>query len=398
MLTFNYQSVNRDGEITKAKGIALNKEALIEELGAKGEIVLKCSRSYDIHQILGITGVKLNDIIIFTRQLAVMMQAGINLQSSLDLISQSTENEKLRYELGNILDDLKQGRPLSEGMLRTGVFDNFLVGLIKIAEVSGSIDEVMERAAEYYEKEGVLRKKIIGALMYPIILLVLSVVVVTFLILTVVPMFSSMFKDMGMAELPAASQIVMGISEFLQSYGFILLGLIIAGIIALIRFFKIEVNKKKLDKWLLDLPKLGLLIKKINGARFARSMDLLLKSGVTIMESFELIDWIVSNLEIRERLNKSREVVVAGQTYAKALQQADSFPDILVNMVRVGEETGSLETVLDKTSTFFEQEAESAIDTFIRILEPIILAFIGILILFIILAVFLPMFELYNSL
>ncbi len=397
MIAFKYESINRDGTITKGKTVCINKEALEDELARKGEVLVKCAKTFDIKQKLGYTGVKLRDIIIFTRQLAVMMQAGVNLQTSIDLISSGTENEKLKSSLIAVGEDLKAGVTLSDSMYRTGIFDDFLVGLVKIAEVSGSIDEVMGRAADYYESEGVLRKKIKSAITYPIILLVLAIGVVTFLILGVVPVFSGLFADMGITDLPAMSKLVIGISDFLVAYGIFLLLGIIGAIIFVINFFRVEENRKLLDAWVLTLPLVGILIKKITAARFARSMDILLKSGVTIMETFDLVDWIIGNMEIRKRLNNSRDVVAAGKTYTMALQQADAFPEILVNMVKVGEETGSLETVLDKTSVFFEQEAESAIEAFIRALEPIILIIIAVLILFIVLAVFLPMFDLYNA-
>lgn len=397
MPLYVYTAMNLSKESVSGEQDAIDKNELEKILNQGGLVLLSCHRKRDFGAILS-GRVALRDIIIFSRQFAVMMSAGVGMQEAIRLIAEGSEKPVMRSTLLSIREDLRGGVTLSDAMKRrSSIFDEFFIGMVEVGEYSGNFDDIMRQVADFYEEEGRLKRSIRGALIYPIVLLTLTVAVVTYLLLGIIPTFQEMFSQLGVDQLPGITKMVVAVSDYLRNYTLIVVvGIVALG--ALMGFYlHSEGGKETFHALQLHIPLVGKLIAKINASRFARSMDILTKSGVTIIESFDLIDAMISNREIRKRFKICRESILVGNSYASSLQKMNVFPVMLISMVAVGETTGSLAEVFDKTSSFFDDEAKEAIKSMIQIIEPILLVFIAITIGVVILSVFLPMFEIMDS-
>lgn len=397
MPTYHYKAMDEMGIVTKGVEDVLDEQQLVGLLNDKKLYLVSCSKQLLPKISLMKKKVKLRDIIIFSRQFSVMIQAGITINESIKMISGYTANVQLSTALKEIDMEMNRGIPLSEGMAKhSDIFKPFFISMVRVGEFSGEFDTVLRRTADFYEKEGRLHKKIISALMYPCILIALTVAITVFLLTGIVPTFAGLFKDMGI-KLPAITSFLITLSDFFKTYGVTLaVVLVLIGIIV-VKYFRTEKGKYQLDKKLLELPIIGSVVSKTTTSRFTRSMDILLKSGITLIQSFEITDSLMSNVYILEKLEICRDRVRLGYSYAESLNEMKVFPVIMVNMVRVGEKTGSLAEVFEKTSDFFDEEAEAEIEHMISLLEPIILVVIAVVICMIFLSLMLPMFDLLDN-
>lgn len=397
MPLYMYTAMNLSMGRVSGEQDAIDKKNLESILNQNDLLLVSCQKKFSIETMFK-GKIKLRDIIIFSRQFSVMMSAGVGMQEAVRLIAEGSENPRMKSALLSVREDLRGGITMSDSMKRRDyAFDDFFIGMVRVGEYSGSFEEIMKRVADFYEDEGRLKRSIRGALMYPIILIILTISVVTYLMMGIIPTFQEMFVQVGVARLPGITRVVIAISNFLKSYAiFTAAGILAAGFL-IGTYLNSESGKERFHALQLRIPGIGKLIAKINASRFARSMDILTKSGVTIIESFDLIDAMIGNREIRKRFKLCRENIMTGHSYASSLQKMEVFPVMLISMVSVGEATGALAEVFDKTSSFFDEEANEAIKTLIQLIEPILLIFIALSIGVIILSIFLPMFDIMDA-
>ncbi|WP_134052249.1 type II secretion system F family protein [Rheinheimera aquimaris] len=390
---FTYKGVNRrgkkvDGEI-KGTSIAEVK-ALLRQQGITPSGVKKKPKS-----LFG-DGKKIKpvDIAIFTRQIATMLGAGVPLVQSIDLIANGADNKSLRTLMQKISVKVQAGLPLSETLREhPKYFDELYCDLVKSGEASGSLDQIFDRLAIYKEKAEALKSKIKKAMFYPVAVLVVAAIVTSILLIFVVPQFAEIFAGFG-AELPAFTLFVLGISEMMQQYWW----LVLAGIIA--TFFVIKktyASNLKFRTWadgrIIKLPVIGSILNKAAVARYARTLSTTFAAGVPLIEALESAAGASGNEVYKNAILFIREEVSAGIQMHHAMKQTDQFPEMVISMVSIGEETGALDSMLAKVANIYEQEVDDAVDGLTALLEPMIMAVLGVVIGGLIIAMYLPIFQ-----
>ncbi len=336
------------------------------------------------------------DVAIFSRQFSTMINAGLPVLQCLSIIAEQQQNAKFKRVIGNIKDDIGSGGNLSDAMGKhPDIFNELYVNMIRSGELGGVLDTILERLSIYMEKAEALRRKIKSAMMYPVIVVSVAALVIVFLMVKVIPTFETVFSSFG-KELPPLTQFIVVLSRFLQAYWF-MIPVIVFGLITAIKTInKYERGAYFLDKMFLKLPVFGDLSKKSAVAKFARTLGTLLKSGVPILEALETVAKTAGNKVIEEIINGARASIREGQTMTEPLKKGGIFPPMILQMVAVGEETGKIDEMLMRAGDFYEAEVDTAVEGLSAILEPIIIVFLGGSIGTIVVAMFMPMFELGN--
>lgn len=397
MPIYNYSAIDSEGTPVSGELTASNEQELKLLLNKKGFILLRQNRKTSLLSEWGPARITNRDIIIFSRQLSVMISAGISIHEAIQLLADSSEKAIMRKTLRNIHDDLRAGYPLSDSMKHTDVFDEFMIGMVKVGEISGAFDDIMKRVADFYEKDGAMRRSVKSALMYPCILTFVTVTVIIYMMVGLIPQFEGIFMQLDAGELPVITRLVSNISNYFITHIVEIIAVLVAIIGATIYFLKTEYGKFKRDALALKIPVVKTVTMKMATSRFARCMDILTKSGVTIAQSFDLVNSMISNRVIRQEFKKCKEATIAGHSYAASLAKVAYFPKMLISMVMVGEKSGSLSEVFDKTSVFFDDEATEALKKMIQLIEPIMLVLLGGVVLIIILSIMLPMISMMNA-
>lgn len=398
MPTFAYEGRTADGQTKKGKIDAVDANAARNQLKrqninptsvseAKGGIELSFMKPK----------VTTRDLVIFTRQFATMIDSGLPLVQCLDIQSKQAENETFRSELSVIKDSVESGSTFADALKRfPGTFDELYQNMIAAGEVGGILDTILNRLAVYLEKAETLKRQIKGALMYPVITVLVAGVVVSVLLLFVVPSFEEMFADMG-AGLPALTQMVIDMSKWMQANWWIV-GLIIFGTIWSLRtFYKTEKGNVILDGIMLKLPVFGDLLTKVAVARFCRTLGTMLSAGVSILEALDICGRTSGNKIIEGAINQVRQGISEGRNISEPLAEAKVFPDMVVQMISVGEATGALDVMLNKVADFYEDEVDQSVEAMTSLLEPLIMVFLGIVIGGLVIAMYLPIFTMASN-
>ncbi|MBD3404079.1 type II secretion system F family protein [candidate division GN15 bacterium] len=339
------------------------------------------------------TGIKKVEISRFTRQFATMIGAGLPMVQCLDILSTQTENKELGKIVSQIKDGVQGGATLSDAMARhPKIFDQLYVNMVEAGEVGGALDAILVRLAVYREKADQLVRKVKGAMVYPSVIVVVAGGVTVIMLTFIVPVFAKMFTGVG-SELPAPTQIVLSISEFLQAYFLYLLGGLILGLIGFIYWKKTPAGGLMFDKILLRTPVFGNLVRKSSVARFTRTLSTLLSSGVSILEALEITAKTSGNKVVAKAINKSVLAIAEGDTITGPLKQTGVFPPMVTQMIGVGEKTGGLDEMLNKIADFYDEEVDEAVTALTSVIEPIIIVFMGVVIGGILIAMYLPMFD-----
>jgi type IV pilus assembly protein PilC len=402
MPSFKYKARNQMGKIVEGILEAESEGAVAAALRQKRLEFVSASGvsgfSEYMSKLFGKGGkVTSRDIVIFSRQFATMINAGLPILQGLTIVAEQAENPAFRAVMTKIRDDISNGVPLSDAMAKyPKAFNTLYVSMIKAGEQGGILDVIFERLSEYLEKaEGVIRK-VKSAMMYPMVVFTVAICVVILLMVKVVPTFKDVFASFG-AKLPYPTQVVINISEFLSSSkSLILLVFIIVFVVALQMYKKTNTGAYNWDAFLLKLPGFGNLIRKSAVARFARTLGTLVKSGVPIMDALETVAKTSGNKVIETSVNKARDSVREGKTLTQPLRECGVFPPMVTQMINVGEETGALDTMLAKIADFYETEVDAAVEGLTSIIEPILIVFLGTTVGFIVIAMFMPMFEIGN--
>jgi len=341
--------------------------------------------------------VRTKEIVIFTRQFATMIDAGLPLVQCLDILASQQENKEFKRVIMDVKGSVEGGSTFADALKKhPKVFDDLFVNLVAAGEVGGILDTILNRLSTFMEKADKLKGKIKGALTYPIAVIVIAALVVSGLLLWVVPIFEDMFAGFGKA-LPAPTQVVVNLSKFLQNWWYAVVGFIFGSLFGLKRFHKTEKGRKILDTIFLKLPVFGDLLRKTAVARFTRTLGTMLSSGVPILEALEIVAKTAGNVVVEEAIMSARTSLSEGKTLSEPLAQTKVFPGMVTQMITVGESTGAMDTMLSKIADFYEDEVDAAVEALTSLIEPMLMAFLGVVVGGLVIALYLPIFQLAGS-
>ena len=342
-------------------------------------------------------GVKVKDIAVFCRQLYAMLNAGVPITTCLEILKSQTEQKKLKIVLGEVYEGVQKGLTFSEALKKhLDVFPELLVHMVEAGEASGSLDMIIERMAVHYEKETKINSKIQGAMVYPIILSIVAVSVVVFLLTFVMPTFIGMFQSSGV-PLPLPTRILMKSSDILKNFWYIHILVLFGTLYGIKRYTLTPKGRLQFDKLKLTIPVVKSLNQKIITARFTRTLSTLLASGIPLLQAMENVAGIVGNKVAADGILKVREEVRRGVALSQPIKRLGIFPPMVDNMILIGEESGTLDDILDKTANFFDDEVDTALQKMVTLFEPIMILVMGLLIGFIVIAMVLPMFDMIQT-
>ncbi|EJT6154461.1 type II secretion system F family protein [Clostridium perfringens] len=399
MAIFKYKAINSEGQRIEGSQSADSESQIREMLLSNQYYPLsiekensKSKKSFSFN-----SKVKLKDIAVFCRQFYVMLDSGLSIGKALNILIEQCEKPKLREALIVVNGELKRGETLASSMRkRKDVFPNLLTSMIDAGERSGNLDIILKRMAEYYEKETKIRGKIKSAMIYPIVLGVVAIIAITFILTFVMPTFVQMFEENNV-DLPMSTKMVLGTSKMLGKYGIIIFLILVTAIILLGKYLKSEEGQYKLSSINLKIPVIKKLTQKIIVSRFTRTMGIVSSSGMSLVTSIEIVASVVGNKIAEKELLKVKEKVLKGEGLGDSIMNIKIFPPMLASMVKIGEEAGSLDSILDKTADFYDDELEREIKTATALIEPSMIVLMGIIIGFLLISILTPMFKMYNS-
>jgi type IV pilus assembly protein PilC len=397
MPIFVWSGVDRQGSRQKGEIEADNPMIARQLLSRQGVVVrtLK-TKSKDLLELIPIMQqkVKSRDLVVFTRQFATLIDAGVPLVQCLDILQQQEANKTLKRIVNQIKADVESGKTFSEALKKhPNVFDNLYVNLVAAGEMGGMLDVTLNRLAAYIEKIERLRKKVRGAMTYPAVVVGIAVLVGAVILTYVIPVVAALFKDAGV-KLPPLTLMVLSVSDFFKKYiHWIVLGLILVAFLFR-RFRKTEKGREWTDRLALRAPVFGILLRKVAIARFARTLGTMLGAGVPILDSLDIVATTAGNSVIEKELRKARASIAEGQTVAEPLAKSGVFPPMVVQMISVGEATGALDEMLSKIADFYDEEVDIAVDALTSLLEPLLIVFLGVTIGGLLIAMYMPIFQL----
>ena len=399
MAKFKYRAMSPSGEKINSEYEANSRSEVIAMITANGYYPLKVEEIQQSKEIeIGLfSKVTLKDISIFCRQFYTMIDAGVTINRALSILANQTPNKKLRQAVRNIEEEVSKGEMLSVSMKKQeGIFPPLLVSMIEVGEMTGNLDQIMLRMADQYEKENKINNKVKVAMTYPAVLAVVAVLVVAVMMTFVMPKFLEIFDSMG-TELPLITQLLISSSDFIANNIIIIWSLIIIIGIGINMYFKTEHGTYTLSVLKLKMPVIDKLNQKIIVSRFTRTLSVLLSSGIPMIKALELISEIVGNKLAQNEILSMKDNVVRGEGLYKTVKNSEIFPEMLATMISIGEETGSLDNILYKTADFYDEELESQIQTTAAMIEPLLIVVMGVVIGFIVLAIMIPMTNMYDS-
>lgn len=336
--------------------------------------------------------VTLNDLVFFCKQFGVMLGAGISIGGALDILGKQSENPSMQAITRELGKDVQQGSNLSDAMDKHKEFPSLLINMVRSGEAAGNMDEIMHKMADHLEKQMELRRTVKKAMTYPALVVLTLVIVIPILMMFVIPGFVDIFEDTGV-ELPLATRIVMGVSDWMVAYWYVVIGIIAGTLVVAHLFKKTEAGKKIIDSLALKIPLMANLKKKAITALFSDTLALLMTSGVPVFQSLEIVRQVVGNSVAKEEMKQTLTGVREGNTISSSLEGSVIYPPMMISMLKIGEETGALDEMLFKTSDYYNKEVEVAVDQLITFIEPLLIAIIAVVVGGIMMAVMLPTFS-----
>ena len=398
MSTFTYVGRNRQGAVKKGELTAKTRDEAVDQLRKQQVVVTSLeekSGGGKFKLSLG-SGLTDKDLVVFTRQFGTMINAGLPLIQCLDILSTQSENKVLRETVGDVKNSVEAGSTFSDALKRhPKVFDDLYVNMIHAGEVGGLLDTILTRLAKHIEKAMKLKGQIKSAMVYPTAIVGVAVVIISVLMVWVIPVFAQMFLEMsgGKVGLPGPTQIVISVSNFFQSYWYMMFGAMVGAVIAIKRYYATVNGRVVIDRLLLKMPIVGDLIRKASVAKFTRTLGTLITSGVPLLEGLSICAKTSGNKVIEEALMNARVSISGGKTISEPLAKCNVFPKMVTHMISVGESTGALDAMLGKIADFYEDEVDKAVETLTSLLEPIMMVVLGTIIGFIVVAMYLPIFT-----
>jgi type IV pilus assembly protein PilC len=400
MPVFKYSAVNNMGEVIQGRYTAGDKVEILRMIREKQyhpTMVKEVVEGIDIKSFGFLQRVKIKDIAVFCRQFHAMLNAGVPIIQCLEILKQQTENTKLKEVITEVCENVRKGNSFSESMKsHRNVFPEILINMVEAGEVSGTLDSVMNRMAVHFEKDNKIKNKIKGTMVYPIILSIVAVGVIIFLLTFVMPTFIGMFESSGV-KLPAPTRLLLAISKGIRSYWYILLPVLVGIIYIVRRYIKTDKGSYAFDGFILKIPVIKTTLKKIATARFTRTLSTLMSSGIPLLQGMEVVARVVGNKVVATGILNAREELQKGAGLAGPIKKMGIFPPMVDSMIKIGEESGTLDDILEKTATFYDDEVEAELQKLVTLIEPLLIVVMGGAVGFIVISIALPMFDMLQT-
>jgi type IV pilus assembly protein PilC len=394
MATFTYTARALNGQLKSATIEAKNREDVVAQLRKQKLTVVKV----DEQTKKKTTGrIPMRDIVIFTRQFATMINAGLPLVQALDILAKQSDNPALKEVIRQVVFDVESGHTVADALRKhPKAFSDLYTNMVAAGEAGGILDTILLRLAVFLEKADALMRKVRGAMIYPGVILSVAVIAVGVLLLFVIPVFEEMFASVGMA-LPLPTRVVIALSKGLKTYWWAMLGGMV-GIFFMFRsYYATNDGRRKIDAMLLKFPILGDVLRKSAVSRFTRTLGTLISSGVSILEGLEITAKTAGNRVIQDAIMESRASIAGGESIAGPLQKSQVFPPMVISMIAVGEQTGGLDEMLAKIADFYDEEVDAAVSGLLSLMEPVMIVFLGIVVGGMVVAMYLPIFDMINA-
>ncbi len=397
-VTFTYKVRDRQGKIITDTIEADSQTTVVTKLRQMGYIVVNIAERAEVTRgaglsFKGLKRIKPKDLTVFSRQFSTMINAGLSITKCLGILAEQTENPKLAGVVGELQRDVEGGKALSEALAKhPKVFPPIFVNMVRAGETGGVLDEVLARVAEHFEKETVLKGRIKSAMAYPTAMFCFCMLIIFLMITFIVPMFVRMFATLG-GTLPLPTQILLSVSNFIRGFWYVILAAIVGLGYGYRRFVATGFGRLQVDKLKLKLPVFGVLARKLSIARFSRTLGTLISSGVPILQALDIVGDTAGNAVVSNAVRETRSSIKEGETIARPLGRGEVFPPMVVQMIAVGEETGALDGMLQKIADFYEEEVSATVDALTSLIEPLMIAFMGVVVGGMIVALYMPMFS-----
>ncbi|SHI69468.1 type IV pilus assembly protein PilC [Malonomonas rubra DSM 5091] len=399
MPSFAYTGKSRDGKTVKGTMEATSESVVMANLrrqGVQASKVKEAGKGMNMELNISFMQPKITtkDIVVFTRQFATMIDAGLPLVQCLDILSTQQENKTFKTILTQVKEDVESGSTFADALKKhPKAFNELYVNLVAAGEVGGILDTILNRLAAYIEKALKLKKQVKSAMTYPTTIVGIALVVIAVILVFVIPAFEKMFADFGGA-LPAPTQIVINISNFVQDYILVIIGVIAFLIFAAKKIYATKKGREKIDDWALKLPVFGVLIRKVAVAKFSRTMATMISSGVPILDGLDIVSKTAGNKTVEKAINQVRISISEGKTIAEPLKESGVFPPMVCQMIEVGEQAGAIDTMLSKIADFYDDEVDDAVGNLTAMMEPLLMLFLGTTVGGLVIAMYLPIFKL----
>jgi type IV pilus assembly protein PilC len=395
MPNYSWKGRTRAGRVQEGVLVAESKDAAIAALRKQQIIVTAVSERGKEFALPKFGGrIKAKEIAIFTRQFSVMIDAGLPLVQCLEILGNQQDNKAFQRILFQVRQDVESGATLADSLRKhPKAFDDLFCNMVAAGEAGGILDTILQRLAQYIEKIVKLRSAVRSAMVYPVAVISIAVLVVWVILWKVIPTFASLFEGLG-ATLPLPTRITIALSRFIGAWWWMMIAAVIGSVFMLHRYHKTHQGRRQIDRLLLRVPVLGSVLRKIAVARFCRTLSTLVSSGVPILEGLEITARTSGNAIVEDAIMATRRSVEEGKSIAEPLKGTDVFPEMVVQMVSVGEQTGALETMLSKIADFYEDEVDEATANLLALLEPVMIVILGVVIGGIVISMYMPMFDL----
>lgn len=407
MPSFEYLVKDKTGKDLKGVQEADDSDALVKQLKTQGYLVIRVTEIKKTSSFLSVQAgpvvktqrgksgkVKLDDLVVFARQMATLVAAGIPLIQSLDILASQVDKEQFRLVLRKMHTDVQSGKSLSEAMTsHQKIFSSLFIHMVRAGESSGRLEEILDRVAHYLEKSSALQKKVKSALMYPSVVSLMAFLITFFMLSFVIPKFATIFEGLN-AKLPAPTQILINVSNYLAVNWWWVLGVIGGMVFFFMQVIRMPAGRFAWDSFTLKMPIFGPIIMKVAVSKFSRTLSTLVRSGVAILAALDIVSKTSGNARIEKVIVDLMGSVKRGETIAGPLDKSGIFPTMVVRMIAIGEETGELEAMLNKIADFYDAQVDAAVSGLTSLIEPLIIAFLGIVIGGIVIALFLPILTL----
>ncbi len=395
MPIFTYTARATNGDLKTATIEAASRDAVIAQLRKMRLAVVKIDENAQKSTKKG--SVKIRDIVVFTRQFSTMVNAGLPLVQALDILAKQTENKTLSSITRQVMFDVESGYTLADSMAKhPRAFTSLYTNMVAAGEAGGILDVILNRLAAFLEKNDKLIRKVKGAMIYPSSILGVAVGAIAILLIFVIPTFEDMFASVGV-PLPFPTRLVIGMSKGLQSYWWAIIAFFVGAFFLVKRYYASPNGKLAIDRLLLKLPVLGDVLRKSSVSRFTRTLGTLIASGVSILEGLEITARTAGNRVVQDAIMASRASIAGGETIAAPLAKSGVFPPMVISMISVGESTGGLDEMLSKIADFYDDEVDAAVGGLLSLLEPMMIVFLGIAVGGMIMAMYLPIFDMVNA-
>ena len=398
-MRYKYKSISSNGRESEGLYVGDSESGLINMLRERKELIISIERDVQSEAQIEIfkQKVKKKDLALFCRQFYTMISAGLGIVPCLEILVSQTQNKTFNNAIADTYEEVQKGLTLSESMKKhNNVFPTILISMVEAGEVSGNLDTIMLRMAEHFEKENKIENKVKSSMVYPAVLAVVTVAVVIFMLVFIMPTFVGMFEGSG-TELPGLTQMLINMSNSLKTYWYIYTAVIVAIVFGISMYKKTKEGTRFFDSMKLRLPIVKGTSTMLATSRFTRTLSTLMSSGIPLIQAMEVVSRVVNNSIIEERLISGIENIRKGVSLSRTVKDVGIFPPMVDSMIRIGEESGSLDNMLYKTADFYDEEVETSMQKLTSMIEPLMIVVMGLLIGFIVIAMYLPMFDMMKT-